>query len=59
MNETRYPNGYQPKITYYQAVLSNAVDQLDLEKIKFYTGKLEYFMGKESLRNERLAQLID
>ena len=53
----KYPRDYQPKIEYYQALLSIAVDRLDLPKIKFYTTKLEYFMGREATRLERLAQL--
>ena len=43
----RYPEGYKLKIEYYQAALSNAVDRLDMEKIKFFTGKLEYFMNRQ------------
>ena len=42
----KYPRDYQPKIEYYQALLSIAVDRLDLSKIKFYTTKLEYFIGR-------------
>jgi|TARA_B110000908_G_C10163458_1_gene407210 hypothetical protein len=57
--QSRYPEGYMPKIEYYQAKLSIAVDVLDIEKIKFLSGKLEYFMERESLRNERISQLID
>ena len=48
---------YQEKIEYYQAHLSIAVDRLDLSKIKFYTIKLEYFMGREATRLANLAQL--
>jgi len=43
----RYPEGFAPKIEYYQAMLSIAVKSLDLEKIKFYTTKLEYFMNRQ------------
>ena len=43
----RYPEGFAPKIDYYQAMLSIAVDSLNLEKIKFYTTKLEYFMNRQ------------
>ena len=50
------PN-YQGKIEYYQAQLSNAVDALDLSKIMFLTTKLEYFMGREATRVQRMAQL--
>lgn len=59
IRQSRYPEGYMPKIEYYQAKLSIAVDVLDIEKIKFLSGKLEYFMERESLRNERISQLID
>ena len=59
MRESRYPNGYQPKIEYYQAKLSIAVANLNLDSIKFYTTKLEYFTNREEARQARLAQLID
>mgnify|MGYP003650155081 CR=1 FL=1 len=51
------PRNYQGKIEYYQAQLSNAVDTLDLPKIKFLTTKLEYFMSREATRLERMSQL--
>ena len=53
----KYPRDYQPKIEYYQALLSIAVDRLDLPKIKFYTTKLEYFMGRNQTLLERMSQL--
>ena len=56
---TRYPNGYQPKIAYYQAKISIAVNKLSLKDIKFYTTKLEYFLKREEAREANLAQLID
>jgi len=43
----RYPEGFTPKIEYYQSMLSVAVDSLNIEKIKFYTTKLEYFMNRQ------------
>ena len=43
----RYPEGFTPKNEYYQAMLSIAVDSLNIEKIKFYTTKLEYFMNRQ------------
>ena len=45
-NYTRKSDNYAGKIEYYQAVLSNAVDALDMDKIKFYTTKLEYFVNR-------------
>ena len=59
MRESRYPNGYQPKIEYYQAQIAIAVANLNLDNIKFYTTKLEYFTNREEARQARLAQLID
>jgi len=58
-NVTRYPNGYQPKIEYYQAKIAIATSRLEIHNIKFFTGKLEYFMKLEAARQARLAQLID
>ena len=59
MKESRYPNGYAPKIEYYQYKLNRAVRELDIEAIAFYTKKLEYFAAREAQRLERLAQLVD
>ncbi len=56
MRESKYPNGYAPKIEYYQAKLSADVDNLNLESIKFYTKKLEYFMTRETQRMEKIRQ---
>ena len=53
----RYPNGYLPKIEYYQAMLSNAVTDLDIKKIKFYTVKLEYFLDRQAEVEVRLEKL--
>jgi len=59
MRESRYPNGYAPKIEYYQYKLTGAVQELNFDNIAFYTKKLEYFVGREAQRLERLAQLVD
>mgnify|MGYP000206213700 FL=1 len=45
---SRYPNGYTPKIEYYQAQLSIAVDSLDVEQIKYFTTKLEWFIKRQA-----------
>ena len=44
----RYPNGYMPKIENYQAQLSMEVDSKDLDNIKFFTKKLEWFMDRQA-----------
>ena len=43
----RKNDNYAGKVEYYQAMLSNAVTDLNMDKIKFYTGKLEYFLGRQ------------
>ena len=45
-NYTRKSDNYAGKIEYYQAQLSNAVMDLNIDKIKFYTVKLEYFVNR-------------
>tara|TARA_B100000497_G_C7570111_1_gene343560 strand:+ start:94 stop:303 length:210 start_codon:yes stop_codon:yes gene_type:complete len=46
IKEVRYPNGYIPKIEYYQEQLSMAVNSLDVEQIKYFTNKLEWFINR-------------
>jgi hypothetical protein len=43
----RKNDNYAGKIEYYQAMLSNAVDALDMDKINFYASKLEYFLDRQ------------
>ena len=48
LDKMRYPNGYLPKIEYYQAQLSMAVDSLDMDQIKYFTTKLEWFINRQN-----------
>jgi hypothetical protein len=59
MRESKYPNGYQPKIEYYQYQVNKAIGLLDIEAMEFYTRKLTYFMQRQQQMNKRLASLID
>ena len=43
----RKNDNYAGKVEYYQAMLSNAVDALDMDKINFYASKLEYFLDRQ------------
>ena len=45
-NYTRLSDNYAGKIAYYAVMVSNAVDALDMDKIKFYTTKLDYFVTR-------------
>ena len=42
-----YPSdNYAGKISYYQDLLSDAVSDLSIDEIRFYTDKLEYFVNR-------------
>lgn len=53
MNKAKYPNGYQPKlviserIEYYTYKLNEAITDLNIESVEFYTKRLTYFMKKQ------------
>ena len=53
---TRKNDNYAGKIEFYQARLSNAVDNLNIENIKFYTTKLEYFVNRQIACSAKLDQ---
>ena len=38
---------YSAKIEYYQAQLINAVEDLNIDRINFFTGKLTYFVNRQ------------
>ena len=48
MKNSRYPNGYLPKIEYWQYKLDKAIKNNDSYAMGFAYGKLEYFMGKQN-----------
>lgn len=50
----RYPNGYVDKINYYQFRITQAVEELNMEDLRFHFDKLDYFMKKEIERIEAL-----
>lgn len=52
--ESRYPNGYIPKIEYWEYKMNKAIKNLDVRGIEFAAGKLAYFVERE---NERIARL--
>jgi len=53
----KYPNGYQPKIDYWQYKANKAINRLDIEGARFALDKLEYFVGRQALVNQRLSNL--
>ena len=53
----RYPDGYQPKIEYYQAKIAIATDRLEVDNIIFFAGKLKYFLNKQAEVDARLENL--
>ena len=54
---SKYPNGYQPKIDYWQYKANTAINRLDIEGARFALDKLEYFVGRQALVNQRLSNL--
>ena len=55
--QSRYPDGYQPKIEYYQAKIAMATDRLEVDNIIFFAGKLKYFLNKQAEQDARLEKL--
>ena len=44
---SKYADNYAGKIEYYQAQLSNAVMDLNIDRINFFASKLEYFVNRQ------------
>jgi len=57
--QNKYPNGYQPKIEYWQYKANKAVANLDVEAARYALQKLEYFLGRQAEVNERLSNLYN
>tara|TARA_B100001057_G_scaffold477329_1_gene546392 strand:+ start:455 stop:625 length:171 start_codon:yes stop_codon:yes gene_type:complete len=56
MYKNKYPNGYQPKIEYWQYKLDKAIKNNDPQAMGFAYGKLEYFMNRQlALQGETIA----
>ena len=55
--QSRYPDGYQPTIDYYQAKIANACDRLEVDNIVYFAGKLKYFLNKQAEQNARLESI--
>ena len=52
MKNSKHQRGYLPKIEYYQSLLNIAIMELDVNRIKHLSNKLNYFI-------ERQIDLID
>jgi hypothetical protein len=53
----KYPNGYQPKIDYWQYKANKAINRLDVEGARFALDRLEYFINRQAEVEARMAQL--
>jgi hypothetical protein len=53
----KYPNGYQPKIDYWNHKLVKAIDALDPQAVEYAAGKLAYFVLRQQQVVERMNQL--
>ena len=47
MKNSRYPNGYLPKIEYWQYKMNKAIENGDARGIAFASEKLVYFVGRQ------------
>ena len=57
--KNRYPNGYMPKIEYWEYKMNKAIKNLDAEGIKFAASRLEYFVGRQNQVNERIEKIYE
>ena len=55
--KNRYPDGYMPKISYWQYKMTKAIENLDPSAIEFAAQRLQYFVNKQAEVNSRLEQL--
>ena len=47
MKNSRYPNGYQPKIDYWQYKMNKAIEAGDARGIAYASDRLVYFVGRQ------------
>ena len=47
MKNSRYPNGYLPKIEYWQYKMNKAIDAGDARGIAYASDRLVYFVGRQ------------
>tara|TARA_B100000900_G_scaffold398586_1_gene400133 strand:- start:183 stop:350 length:168 start_codon:yes stop_codon:yes gene_type:complete len=53
MRTNKYPNGYLPKIAYWQSKLDEAIKSNDHTAMGYAYGKVEYFMNRQiALQNK-------
>ena len=45
--KNRYPNGYMPKIEYWQYKMNKAIDAGDARGIAYAADRLVYFVGRQ------------
>ena len=46
--KNRYPDGYMPKISYWQYKMTKAIEDLDPSAIEFAAQRLQYFVGRQN-----------
>ena len=53
----KYPNGYMPKIEYWQYKVNKAILAMDLNGAQYAFSKVEYFMNRQAEVEARMTQL--
>jgi hypothetical protein len=57
--KNRYPQGYQPKIAYWNSKLVQAIEAMDPKGVSYASEKLAYFVMRQNEVYGRIAQLYN
>jgi len=52
---SKYENGYIPKIEYYQYKVNKSIQNKDWESVQYYTDKLSYFVGRQYVKENAVT----
>ena len=51
---SKYPQGYIPKIEYYQYKVNKSIQNKDWAAVQYYTEKLSYFVGRQYVKENQV-----
>jgi hypothetical protein len=56
---SKYENGYIPKIEYYQYKVTKSIQNKDWASAQYYTEKLSYFLGRQYTKENQVIAGVD
>ena len=56
---SKYENGYIPKIEYYQYKVNKSIQNKDYQSAQYYVGKLSYFLGRQYVKESKVIAGVD